>query len=313
MFFRAAEATLYAKLETVYATLAAPAVAADVMRVFDLTLKALEADIQEDEVVQSAWGNSEAFHVGEHVSLDFKMYLTGGGAAGVEPAWALPYKIAGNAVTITADTDCTYNPISADGSSASIYVNIGGNRHPITGVRGTVTGHLDAKKRPYLAFKGLGLFNAAAAKTTINPDLTDIVHPVTVGKDYTTCTLHGVTVNMVSYMFDQGNDYKFIDVTGYKGIDLDDRKPKGELVIMAPAVVTQDWFDVALAGTAGALIIEHGTGEGNGNHIRIEEQRVQLIKPDYVKVEGKWGLKIGLHVLPGEDTAGNDERLVIVS
>lgn len=313
MFFRAAEATLYAKLEGTYGVVAAPAVAADVLRVFDLSLKALEADIQEDEVAQSAWGNSEIFHTAEHVSLDFKMYLTGSGDAGTEPSWGIPYKIAGNAVTLTADTDATYNPISVDGNSATIYVNLGGNRHPITGVRGTVTGHLDAKKRPYIAFKGLGLFNVPVDKTTINPDLTGIVHPVTVGQVYTTCSLHGVTVNMVSYMFDQGNDYKFIDVTGYKGIDLDDRKPKAELVIMAPAVSTQNWFSVALAGTAGPLIIEHGTGDGNGNHIRIEEQRVQLVKPDYVKVEGKWGLKIGLHTLPGEDTAGNDERLIIVS
>ncbi|MDX1491276.1 MAG: hypothetical protein R3332_08315 [Pseudohongiellaceae bacterium] len=313
MFFRAAEATLYAKIEGTYGVIAAPSVAADVLRVFDLSIKALEAEVQEDEVAQDSWGNSEIFHVGQHVSIEFSQYLTGSGDAGTEPSWGLAYKIAGNAVTLTADTDATYNPISVDGDSATMFANIGGNRHPITGVRGTVTGHLDAKKRPYLKFKGLGLFNTPVDKTTINPDLTGIVHPVTVGQEWTTCTLHGETVNMVSYMFDQGNDYKYMEVTGYKGIDIDDRKPKSELVIMAPAVTTQDWFSVALAGIAGALIIEHGTGDGNGNHIRIEEQRVQLNKPDYVKVDGKWALKIGLHVLPGEDTAGNDERLIIVS
>lgn len=313
MFMRAAEATLYAKIEATYGVAVAPAVAADVLRVFDLNMKALEADVQEDEVAQSAWGNNEIFHVGQHVSIDFKMYMVGAGAAGSEPTWALPFKVCGNAVTLTALTDATYNMISADGSSMTVYVNVGGNRHPVTGFRGSVTGRMDAKKRPYFEFKGLGLFGAPVAKATINPDISAIVHPVTVGKDYTTVTLHGVTVNMVSYMFDQGNEYKYIEVTGYRGIDIDDRKPKGELVIMAPEVAVQNWFTVALDGTADALIIEHGTGDGNGNHIRIEEQRVQLIKPEYVKVDGKWALKIGIHPLPGENTAGNDERIIIVS
>lgn len=315
MFMRAAEATLYAKPEVTYATLVAPAVAADVLRVFDLELKALEADTQEDEVAQTSWGNSELFHVGEHVSLSFKMYLVGPGAgnSGDEPAWALPYRCCGNAVTLTVDTDATYNHISVDGESMTVYVNIGANRHPITGWRGSVTTKFDAKKRCYLEFKGMGLFNVAAVKSTINPDVSDIVYPLTVGEDYTSVTLHGVTVNMVSFSYDQGNDIKFIEVTGYKGIDVDDRKPKAEIVIMAPPVATQNWFTVALAGTAGPLIIDHGAAAGDGKHIRIEQQRVQLVKPEYTKVDGKWGLKMGLHPLPGEDTAGNDEHLLIAS
>lgn len=313
MFLRAASQAVYAKLEPTYNTLTAPALAADVMRVYDLNMDPLAADVQRDQVVTSAWGNSQAFHDGVHVTMDFKMYLTGAGTAGNEPLWGLFAKVSGNAATVVPITDVTYNPISADGLSCTMYIAYAGNRHPVTGVRGNISYHMDAKKRPYIQFRGMGLFGTPVAHVAITQDLTDIVHPVPVGNANTTCTLHGETVNMVNFMYDQGNKLAFVDVSGYEGIDVDDREPKGELTIMAPLVATKNWFEVALNGDIGPLIIEHGTGEGDGNHIRIEMQAAQLLLPKYVTIDGKQGLKFEINPMPGIDTAGNDEFLAIVS
>lgn len=314
MFQRAAEMTVFAKKETTYGVLAAPTVAADVFKVFDVVLKALDGETERDETAQNTWGSSEVFHVGSHVSLEFKMSVVGAGAAGTEPEWGFFHKICGYAVVIDPGEDVRYSLISADGDSATVFVNVGGARHPMTGVRGEVSRHFDAKKRPYFLYKLKGIWNAPVAKSVINPDFTAYQRPVPVGNAYTTASLHGVALGLISHMYANNNAVEHIDVPGYEGIDINDREPGGDVTFLAPLIGTKDWFSTAKAGTAGPLIIEHGTGAGDGNHVRFENPRTQLIQPDYTTVlGGKLGIKANLTMLVGEATAGNDEELIIVS
>lgn len=314
MFQRAAEMTLYAKKETVYGEIEAPTLAADVFKVFDVVLKALDGETERDETAQNTWGSSEVFHVGSHVSLDFKMSVCGAGVAGDEPAWGFFHKLCGYTVTVDAGVDVRYSLISQDGDSATVFVNVGGTRHPMTGVRGEVTRHFDNKRRPYFQYKLKGIWNAPVAKSAINPDFSGYQRPLPVGNAHTTASLHGVNLAMVSHMYGNNNDVAHIDVPGYEGIDVDDREPGGDITFLAPAIGTKDWFTTAKAGTAGALIIEQGVASGDGNHVRFENPRTQLVQPDYSTVlGGKLGIKANLNMLPGLDSAGNDEELIIVS
>lgn len=314
MFQRAAEMTIYAKKEVTYGTLVPPAVAADVFKVFDVVLKALDGETERDETAQNTWGSSEVFHVGSHVSLEFKMSIVGAGTAGSEPEWGFFHKICGYAVTVDPGVDVRYSLISADGDSATVFVNLGGARHPMTGVRGEVTRHFDAKKRPYFQYKLKGLWNAPVAKTVINPDFTAYERPVPVGNEYTTASLHAVSLGLIGHMYGNNNAVEHIDVPGYEGIDINDREPGGDITFLAPAIGTTNWFAIAKAGTKGALIIEHGTGDGDGNHVRFENPYTQLVQPDYTTVlGGKLGIKANLNMLAGDDTAGNDEELIIVT
>ena len=312
MFQRFAEMTLFAKKETTYNTLAAPTVAADVFKVFDMTLKALEGETERDEAAQNTWGSSEEFMVGSRVEVEFKMHIVGGGAAGTAPAWGLLHQICGYAATVNAGVDVRYSLISADGDSATVFVNIGGNRHPMTGVRGEVRRQFDNKKRPYFQYKLMGVWNAPVAKTVINPNFTSIPRPVPVLNGNTTCSLHGTALNLISLGYGNSNKMEHINVPGYEGIDIDDREPGGDITFIAPLVTTKDWFSTARAGTKDALILEHGTVAGN--IVRFENPHTQILKPDYTKVlGGKLGIKAGLNMLQGENTAGNDEELIIVS
>ncbi len=315
MFQRSAEMAIYAKMEETYGVIAAPTVSADVFKVHDVVLKALDGETERDESAQNAWGSSEIFHVGTFVSLEFKMSICGAGTAGSEPEWGFFHKICGYAVTIDVGVDARYSLISADGDSATLFVNVGGTRHPMTGVRGEVTRHFDAKKRPYFQYKLKGLWNAPVAKTVINPDFTGYQRPVPVGNEYTTASLHGVSLALISHMYANNNSVEFIDVPGYAGIDVNDREPGGDITFLAPAIDTTNWFTIAKAGTQGALILEHaGTDAGDGNHVRFENPNTQLIQPDYTTVlGGKVGIKANLNMLAGADTAGNDEELIIVS
>lgn len=312
MFQRAKQMTIYAKMETVAGTLEAPTLAADVFKVHDVVLKALDGETERDETAQNTWGSSEVFHVGSFVSLEFKMSIVGAGVAGAAPQWAFFHKICGYAETLSVGVDAQYSLISEDGDSATLYVNAGLTRHPMTNVRGEVSRHFDGKKRPYFQYKLKGIWNAPAAKADIVPDFTAYQRPVPVSNDFTTASLHGIPLGMISHMYANGNKVEHIDVPGYEGIDIDDREPSGDITFLAPEVGTKDWFSTAKTGTQGALIIEHGTVAGN--IVRFENPNTQLIQPDYTTVlGGKLGMKAGLNMLAGAATAGNDEELIIVT
>jgi hypothetical protein len=311
MFQRWAEQTIYLKLEPVYNTSAAPSVAADVVKAYDVALKVLEGETERDEAAQNAWGSSEEFLVGCYSTLSFKVSAVGGGTAGTAPPWGKLHKICGRAETVDPGVDVRYSPISADGDSATVYVNIGANRHPMTGARGNVKFALDNKKRPYWQYDLIGIFGAPVAKSLINPDFTAMMRPVPVNNVNTTCTLHGVALNLVAFNSDLGNQVSHINVPGYEGVDINDREPGGDITFLAPAVATKDWFTIAKSGTKGPLIIEHGTAAGN--ILRLEYPNVQMLKPEYTNLlNGKVGIKANLNMLQEEDSAGNDEELIIV-
>ena len=275
-----------------------------------LSLKPLEGETERDETAQNAWGSAEEFLVGCWVSLSFKLSAIGGGAAGTAPPWGKLHKICSYAETITAGVDVRYSPISTDGDSMTLFVNYGKNRHPMTGTRGSVKFGLDNKKRPYWQYDLMGIWNAPVAKTTINPNFASQPRPLPVNNENTTCSLHGEPLNLVSFNYSLGNKVAHINVPGYEGIDIDDREPGGDITFLAPEVATKDWFSISKAGTKDALIIEHGTAAGN--ILRLEYPKVQLLKPDYTQALGKLGIKAGLNMLQGDNTAGNDEELIIV-
>ena len=314
MFQRAAEATLYSKLEVTYGVAVPPALPADVSKVFDLVLKPLDGQTERDDTAQGAWGSSEMFHVGSFVSLEFKMSIVGAGAPGDEPEWGIWHKVCGYAAALDAGVDARYSLISGDGDSVTAYVNVGKNRHPMTGVRGDVSRHFDSMKRPYFLYKLKGLWNAPVAKVDINPDFGSYQRPLPVGNEFTTASLHGNALALVSHSYQNNNKVEHIDVTGYEGIDIDDREPGSDIEFLAPEVATIDWFSIAKSGTRGSLIIDHGNGDSNGNNVRFENPNTQIIQPDYGKALGsKLSIKASLNMLAGEATAGNDEELIIVS
>jgi hypothetical protein len=78
--------------------------------------------------------------------------LAGSGTAGTAPAYGSILKACGFSETIVASTSVTYAPVSSSFSSVTIYYNVDGVRHKLTGCRGTFTLNGTVGDIPYIEF-----------------------------------------------------------------------------------------------------------------------------------------------------------------
>ncbi|GJM12793.1 MAG: hypothetical protein DHS20C12_11960 [Pseudohongiella sp.] len=304
---------VYSKREVTQNTLLAPSVAADVIKCKSAKLTPFVAQEDFERVVKGHYGNDEIIYDAVFCKLDLEVYIGGAGTAGDAPPWGTLHTICGYSQTLDAGTDARYALVTGNTDTNTFYVNYLGNRHPIHGCRGSVSRKLDANKVPYFHYEIHGVFNTPVAAVDIQPDwaASNWQKPVIVGKTNTTvATLHGIAVGLVAHEFKVENSPEMVNVPGYQGVDLGERKVSSSIEIPAPLVTTKDWYSAAKAGTTGSLIIEHGTVAGN--IVRFENAKVGVFNPQPSRIHGnKGGLKLDLNVMPSSE-AGNNEELIIV-
>lgn len=304
---------VYMKEEAVAGVLEAPTLPADVFKCRKATLTPLIADTESEDVVKSYFGNDVMRHAGKFVKVTMEFYMGGAGTAGDAPPWALAPKISGYNQTLNVGVDAQYALVTGNSDTATIFAGLHGNRHPITGCRGELSRRMDNNKLGYFVLDAWGVFNAPVAPTLITPDWAadNWQKPLIVGKAHTAVsTLHGVSIGLTSYTYNNGNVVEMVNIPGYQGVDIDNRNPGGSITFPAPLVTDKNWYTAVTDEDVGALIIEHGTV--GGNIVRFENGNVQVLNPDPVSILGnKAGLKLDINPMP-TSTAGNNEDLIIV-
>lgn len=292
-----------AKVESTYGVDASP-VGANAILVRNLTITPMAGETVKRGLIRPTLGSEPEIHVGTHVEVDLEVEFAAAGTAGGIPGWGVLLQGCGFSETVTAGVDCTYKPVSSGEKSLTIHFHIDGQRHVLTGCRGSVKVAVDTKKAPGLAFKFLGLWSDPASVADPTPDFSTFQTPLIVSNATTpTLDIHGYSA--VTYALDLDMGVKVIhqDVINYAGVDILDRAPSGSLKIQAPPLATKNFFTLAKSETFGPLAFEHGTT--GGRIVRIDCPRVQLLKPGYGEQDGVAILNLGLSLLPTD--TGNDE------
>ncbi|MBF0415597.1 MAG: hypothetical protein HQL79_07495 [Magnetococcales bacterium] len=292
-----------AKVETTYGVDVSP-VGADAILARDLTITPMAGETVKRGLIKPTLGNEPEIHVGTHVEVSLTVELAGAGTAGSVPGWGVLLQGCGFEETVSTGVDCQYKPVSSNEKSLTLYFHVDGQKHALTGCRGSVKVNVDSKKAPGLEFKFLGLWVDPATVADPTPDFTRFQAPLPVSKANTpTLTIHGYSA--VAYALDIDMAVKVVhqDLINYRGVDILDRAPAGSLKIQAPALSTKNFFAIAKAETLGALEFEHGTSSGNVVHIACP--KVQLLKPGYAEQDGATVLNLGLALMATD--AGNDE------
>lgn len=226
--------------------------------------------------------------------------------ATVSPAWGTTPT---GTSTYSIDQQVTYAPVSSSFDSVTIYANVDGVLHRLTGGRGTVTFELTNKQIPVLKFAFTGLFNAVTdtAAPAVNYGLFQT--PLVVNNVNTTpFTLHGVSAIMSALSIDMANEviHRTL-VGGSESVLITNRAPAGNITIEADTVAFSDWWTRVRNVTLGGLDITHGTVAGN--RVQIYSGLVQLTSPQYQDMDGVQMLQMNTVFTPS--TAGNDEIFVI--
>lgn len=275
-------------------------------------LSPLEAQTVSRNLDRPTFGNDQQLHVGVHVVLKFDVELVGSGTLGTAPAWGPLMKACGCKETIVAATSVAYAPDTPSTESATLYFNMDGQQHMLTGARGTFTLSVESGQIPHFTFTFTGLYNAPSSYAPLAPATGwakfKVPQPVTYDNTQQV-TLHTITSVFKTLDFDQGNTVTYFDNPGEQEVTITDRQSKGSLSILAPAISTKDYFGATKANTLGNLAFNHGIGVVDP--VQFTSARVQLLTPKYGDDQGRATLDADLSFVPTD--AGDDEWQLLLA
>jgi Phage tail tube protein len=300
---------ILAKTEVTYGTDPTPTGAANAILVSNLEITPQDADYVNRDLVRPFIGRSEQLPASIRARVSFEVEIAASGTAGTAPAWGPLVKACAFSETTVASTSVTYNPVSSTFDSVTIYFQVDGVQHKLTGARGSVSVSLKAKDRPTMKFEFLGIYNAVADVALATPTFTAFKTPLAVNNTNTTgFTLHSLAGVLSELNIDMAVQTVHRDlVGGAQAVLITDREPTGSVMIEAGTVASKDWWTLARNATLGALAITHGTVAGQ--KVAFNSSNVQVTNPRYQDQDGVQMLQMDLQFIPS--TAGNDEIAIV--
>jgi hypothetical protein len=301
--------TILAKTEVTYGTDPTPTGVANAILVRNLNITPLSAEVVSRDLIRPYLGASEQLLASSYVSVDFEVEMAGAGTAGTAPAYGPLLQACGLAETLLAVTSATYAPVSTAFKSATIYYNVDGVLHKITGARGNVELNIAAGQIPTFKFSFTGLYNAPTDTAAPSVTYTAFQTPLVANNDNTTgFSLFSYSGILSSLALNLNNAVAFRNLIGLEDVLMTDRQVNGTCVIEAPNIATKDFFSIALGNTLGALDITHGITAGN--RVQVTSARVDISNPTYQDMNGIQMMQIPLTLVPS--TTGNDEISIVV-
>lgn len=297
-----------AKVETTYATDAAPTGAANAIQLTNFTLTPIAGEEVSRELLLPYLGNQGVELVGSYGQIEFDVEIAGSGTAGTAPAYGPLLRACGLAEIISAGVSVAYSPVSAGYEAVSLYFNLDGVNHKFLGARGNVSLNLTPKQIPRLRFNFSGLLGTIADTALPAVTLTAFKRPVPVSKANTTVSLHGTALITESLALDLGNQVEARHLIGDESIEIVARSATGTLVAEAASLATKNWFQIAQQRTRGALSAVHGTVAGN--IVTIGAPAVEIGRPTYGATQGIANYSIPLMLCPSN---GDDEFSLTVT
>lgn len=303
---------LLAKIESTYGTDPTPTGLANAILVSNLTITPQDAELANRDLIRPYLGRSEQLPAALRAMLEFEVELAGSGTAGTAPGWGALMRACGFSETVVAVTSVTYAPVSSNFDSVTLYLNVDGVLHKMTGARGTWSLSMRNKEIPRIKFALTGIYNAVTDASAPSPTYTGFQKPLPVSNVNTTpFSLHGFSGVMSELSVDLSASVVHRSlVGGSEQVLITDRQPQGSITIEATTVAAKDWWTIAKNATLGALSLTHGTVAGNKVQLTTGST-VQLTQPAYAELDGVQMLQMGLQFVPG--TGGNDELSLVLT
>ena len=291
------------KTESSYGTDPTPS-GSNAILVRDLNIEPVQSDEVSRDLIRGYLGNYETLLSNTRVNVSMGVEMVGSGAAGTEPAYAPLLKACGLAVTTVGSTSNTYAPVSASFGSVTIYTNIDGVRHKVTGCRGTFSISCELNQIPVISFSMTGIYSAPT--DTSAPTCTyNATKPLLFKTGNTSAfSIFGYSGALQSWSFDMNNETVVRQlVGGTQEVMITDRKPSGSATVEAVALSAHNFFTDATGSSTGTNTFLHGTTAGN--KVTISCPQTDLGQPTYEDSDGVQMLSLPFVATP--TSAGNNE------
>jgi hypothetical protein len=167
---------------------------------------------------------------------------------------------------VAAGVSVTYAPVSASFSSVTIYYNIDGVLHKVTGARGTFTLNGSVGEIPTIDFTFTGIYNTPTDTAAPTPTYANQATPVIFKNGNTDgFELLSYAGCLQSVSFDIGNTLVYRELINCtKQTLITDRRSTGSVTLEAVTMATKNYFTAALTDSSlGNLLFQHGQTPGN--------------------------------------------------
>lgn len=302
---------LLAKSEATYGTDSSPA-GTDAVLVRELEITPLQSDTVERQLVRPYLGAAQTLLANTRVEITFQVELAGSGSAGTAPAYGSILKACGLSETVSSGVSVTYAPVSSSFSSVTIYYNVDGVRHKLTGCRGNFKLSGTVGEIPYIEFTMTGIYNAPTDTALPSATYSNQAVPL-VFKNGNTSSFQLLSYAgcLQSIELDMGNEVLYRElVSCSKEVLITDRKVSGTVMMEAVALSTKNYFAAALSDTSlGNLQFTHGTTAGN--IVTVSSSNIDIGDVSYDDQDGITMLSIPVVAVPS--TSGNDEVSIVYS
>jgi len=300
---------ILAKVESVYGQDSLPVGASDAILLRgDPSITPMDMRTVDRDLLRTHFGNTEKIVTSIFAKADFQVEIAGSGTAGTAPAWGALLRGCAFSQTISAGTKVEYKPVSSAQEALTLYFNVDGVLHKMTGARGSVKLGFSVDGLPLFSFSFTGLYAPVIDAALPSLTLSAWKKPLPINPTNTpTFSLHGYAAKVLSLDIDVANEINdIVLLNDSRRIDLTDRQSAGKVVFEATTVAQKDWWTAMSASTLGALQLIHGTAAGN--KVQIDAPAVQILNPTYSDHKKIVMLNADLGFLP--TAAGNDELVI---
>jgi hypothetical protein len=204
----------------------------------------------------------------------------------------------------------TYAPVSASFSSCTIYYNIDGVLHKVTGCRGTYVLNAAVGEIPTIEFTMTGIYNTPTDTAAPTATYSNQSVPVIFKNGNTTgFEFLSYAGCLQSVELDTGNEVIYRELVGCtKEVLIVNRAVTGTVVIEATTMAQKNYFTAALSdGTLGNLTFQHG--QTAGNIVTVSSTSIDLGDVSYEDQDGIHMLSMPFIAVP-TSTGNNEVSLV---
>ena len=296
--------TILAKIETTYGTDSTPTGVANAILVRNMSITPLNAEMVSRDLVRPYMGSSEMLVASKYVGIEFEVEMAGSGTAGTAAKYSPLLRACGLSETISAGVSVTYGPVSSGFESATLYHNVDGVLHKITGARGNAEFTINARSIPVIKFTMTGIYNAPSDAALPTIDYSGFQSPIAANTTNTTgFSMMSFSGVLESLSLTLGNTVNYRSLIGAESVLITDRAVSGTAVFEAPLIASKDFFAAALSSTLGNLAITHGTVAGN--KFTIGSSFIDIGQPTYTDNDGITMLSVPFVAVPS--SVGNNE------
>lgn len=294
------KAVVLAKLETIYGTDSTPTAGADAILALNPEVKEIREQLERNINIATL-SDKPSLLGSEFAEVTFSVELKGSGSAGTAPRLGALLQACSMDETIISSTSVTYEPISSDQKSVTLYVYLDGRLHKIKGARGSVKINLTAGMLCMLEFNFQGKYttpsNASIVSGTYDTPNPQPCKSCSFTYDSKTTLIAKMLEIDLANTIARRNDMS--DSTGIAGFEITERKPVFTVDVEAQIETSYNFRSDQLSSQREISAV---VGASAGNIATFTIPKANITNIEYADEEG-----ILIEKLSGECSLNNGD------